>query len=70
MVIPIMVTDYKTMLCSFISVPFYVCIEYTITALTVDDELTKAVAGIASSLLILALMISSVLACILNKGNR
>ena len=53
----------------FLVPPFYVCIDYSITALKVDDELTKAVAGIASSLLILALMISSVLASILNKGN-
>ena len=53
----------------FLVPPFYICIDYTITALKVDDELTKAVAGIASSLLILALMISSVLASILNKGN-
>lgn len=54
----------------FLVPPFYVCIDYSITALKVDDELTKAVAGIASSLLILALMISSVLASIQNKGNR
>ena len=53
----------------FLVPPLYICIDYTITALKVDDELTKAVAGIASSLLILALMISSVLASILNKAN-
>lgn len=53
----------------FLVPPFYICIDYTITALNAGEVLTKAVAGIASSLLILALMISSVLASILNKGH-
>lgn len=53
----------------FLVPPFYVCIDYTITAFKTEDDLTKAGAGIASGLLILALMISSVLASILNKGN-
>ena len=54
----------------FIVPPFYIRIDYTLTAIKLEVDLTKAVARIASSLLILALMISSVLACILNKGNR
>lgn len=53
----------------FLVPPFYISIDYTITAFKPEVDLTKAVAGISSSLLILALMISSVLASILNKGN-
>lgn len=53
----------------FLVPPLYVCIDYTVNYLKDGSDLKKAVAGFVSSLLILALMISSALASILNKDK-
>ena len=53
----------------FLVPPLYVCIDYTVNYLNDGSDLKKAVAGFVSSLLILALMISSALASILNKDK-
>ena len=53
----------------FLVPPLYICIDYTIKYLKDGSDLTKAVAGFVSSLLILALMISSALASIINKDK-